>query len=54
MGHLLIESITEPLRVFCNILAFVIPFVINKINHRLHQWGDPPWKRDKVDTKSKK
>ncbi len=41
------ESITEPLRVFCNILAFAVPYVIYKINLRLHEYGDPPWKKEK-------
>lgn len=49
MGNLFIQSITEPLRVFCNILAFVVPYVIYKINFRLHEYGDPPWKKGKAD-----
>jgi len=48
MWQLLIESITEPLRVGCNILAFVVPYAIYKINLRLHEYGDPPWKKDQV------
>lgn len=46
MGRLFMESITEPLRVFCNILAFVVPYVIYKVNNRLHEYGDPPWKKE--------
>lgn len=28
----------------CTILAFVIPYTVNKINEALHKYGDPPWK----------
>lgn len=46
IGRLFIESITEPLRVSCNILVFVVPYVIYKINKRLLKYGNPPWKKD--------
>lgn len=46
MGKLFIESVSDPLRVLCNILAFAVPYGIYKINQRLHKWGDPPWKED--------
>ncbi|WP_085521277.1 hypothetical protein [Tuberibacillus sp. Marseille-P3662] len=28
----------------CTVLSFVVPYTIYKINHYLHQLGDPPWK----------
>jgi hypothetical protein len=28
------------------VLAFVIPYSIYKINDKLHQLGDPPWKKN--------
>lgn len=49
MGSLFLQSVTEPLRVSCTILAFIIPYVIYKINLKLHEYGDPPWKKE--DTK---
>ena len=48
MWELFKESITDTLRVTCNILAFVIPYVIYKINLKLHELADPPWKKDKA------
>jgi len=44
--QILKESVTEPLRVFCNIAAFVIPYGIYKINQHLHKRSDPPWKKE--------
>jgi len=49
MGNMFIQSITDFLRVVCNILAFVIPYVIYKINVHLHKVGDPPWKAEDND-----
>lgn len=49
MGSMFIQSITDPLRVVCNILAFVIPYSIYKANAYLHKIGDPPWKADEKD-----
>src|SRR5699024_8913703 len=34
------------LSIFCNILVFVIPYFVYKINNRLHEYGDPSWKRE--------
>ena len=34
------------LSIFCNILVFVIPYTIYKINNKLHQYGDQSWKKD--------
>lgn len=49
MGSLFIQSITEPLRVFCNILAFAVPYITYKINLRLHEYGDPSWAKNQAD-----
>lgn len=46
MKELFIQSITDPLRVACNLLAFVIPYVVYRINTHLHQIGNPPWKSE--------
>lgn len=45
MWHLFIESITDIQRVITNILVFVIPYTVYKVNQRLHKKGDPPWKQ---------
>lgn len=45
MLDLFVQSVTDPLGVTCNILAFVVPYLIDKINVKLHEIGDPPWKR---------
>lgn len=49
MWYLFIESITSSLRVFCNVLAFVVPYAVYKVNQKLHEAGDPPWKRDEEE-----
>lgn len=52
MKHLFLNSITDATRVICNILAFVIPYIIYIINKRLHEYGDPPWKKDQKKGKN--
>lgn len=29
------------------ILAFLIPYLLYKINSKIHELGDPPWKKNK-------
>lgn len=41
-----VEYMTDWLRMLCTILAFAIPFTVYKVNIRLHEYGDPPWKHD--------
>lgn len=53
MGTLFWQSITDPLRVFCNILVFVIPYMVYKINQRLHKFGDPAWKKKRMSHSKK-
>lgn len=53
ISDLFLESVTEPLRVTCTILAFVIPYTIYKINMFLHERGDPPWKKEEKGTSEK-
>lgn len=49
MWDLFISSITDKFRMICTILAFVIPYSIYKINLKLREIGDPPWKKDDVE-----
>jgi len=39
-------SVTEPLRIFCYITSFAVPYIIYKVNMKLHEIGDPPWKKN--------
>lgn len=45
MWELLIQSITDKLRVLCNVLSFIIPYTVYKLNVKLHELGDAPWQR---------
>lgn len=33
--------------VLCTVLSFFIPFFIYRVTQKLHELGDPPWKKDK-------
>lgn len=46
MWQLFVESLTDGIRVTCNILVFAIPYVVYKTNQKLHEKGDPPWKKE--------
>lgn len=48
MKEVLLVSVTDGPRVLCNILAFMVPYMIYKVNLKLHETGDPPWKKDAV------
>jgi hypothetical protein len=30
----------------CTVLAFLIPFLVYKVNQKLHENGDPTWKKE--------
>ncbi|GAB3800380.1 hypothetical protein [Virgibacillus kimchii] len=47
----LISNLSDGMTVLCTILAFVIPYIIYKINQKLHAIGDPPWKKTGTDTR---
>lgn len=49
MWALFYESITDILRLTCTGLAFLIPYIIYKVNRLLHDYGDPPWKKDEQE-----
>jgi len=36
----------DSLIMICTVLTFVIPYSIYKINGKLHDIGDPPWKKE--------
>jgi len=33
----------------CTILSFVIPVSVYYINQKLHEYGDPPWKKEEKE-----
>lgn len=41
-----VDRVPSHLGLFCTFLAFFIPFVTYRINRKLHQEMDPPWKRE--------
>lgn len=52
MGNLFWQSITDPLRITCNVLAFIIPYVVYRLNVRLQRYGNPPWKKEQNEQSS--
>lgn len=52
MGNMIIERMPTMLGLFCAFLAFFIPFIIYKINERLHKDADPPWKKQEKEQSS--
>ena len=46
MWENLIGRLPEKLILLCTVLSFLIPYLIYKINQKLHKYADPPWKKD--------
>ncbi|ASK61196.1 hypothetical protein CFK37_02805 [Virgibacillus phasianinus] len=46
----LVGRMPEFMVIICTLLAFVIPYLVYKLNKRLHKYGDPPWKKTITDT----
>ncbi|MGY0694615.1 hypothetical protein ACW2QC_17850 [Virgibacillus sp. FSP13] len=38
--------LNETTLIVCAVLAFLVPFITYKINRKLHNFGDPPWKKE--------
>ncbi|WP_171691502.1 hypothetical protein [Paenibacillus germinis] len=45
MLHAFVQLLPSWKVFLCTVLAFVIPYSVNKINEILHKYGDPPWKK---------
>ncbi len=45
MIDLLIGFLPDKLILICTIIAFVVPHSVYKINEKLHEDGDPAWKK---------
>lgn len=37
----------------CTLLAFLIPFSVYKVNQKLHENGDPAWKKEEQKAQPK-
>lgn len=46
MWDKLIGVLPSKVVLLCTVLSFLIPYAISKINTKLHEFGDPPWKRE--------
>ncbi|WP_106494709.1 hypothetical protein [Lentibacillus sp. Marseille-P4043] len=43
----------ETTLIVCAVLAFLVPFITYKLNRKLHNFGDPPWKKEEKGTDEK-
>lgn len=46
MWEQIIGYLPNKIIIVCTVLSFLIPYAIFKINSKLHEFGDPPWKQD--------
>ncbi|HLR69295.1 hypothetical protein [Virgibacillus alimentarius] len=46
MWDKIIGVLPEKMVLICTVLSFLIPYGIYKINSKLHEYGDPGWKRE--------
>lgn len=47
------DMLQEKINYICMFLAFIIPYGINFINRKMHQVGDPPWKKEEDSSRNK-
>lgn len=45
MWENLIGRLPNKLVLICTILTYLVPYVVYKINNKLHKSGDPSWKK---------
>lgn len=46
MWDRVLDILTDKMVIVCTVLVFVVPLSINFINTKMHEAGDPPWKKD--------
>lgn len=46
MWEQVLHTLQDKTVMVCTVLIFLIPFVMNFVNERMHKVGDPPWKKD--------
>ena len=52
MWDYIMNNLPDGITIFCSILAFVIPYVIYKVNQMLHAAADPPWRKEDMDSRN--
>lgn len=52
MWEQIIGYLPEKLVLSCTVLSFLVPYTIYKINTKLHEFGDPSWKREEESKSS--
>lgn len=45
MWERIVGRLPSNMIMFSAILSVVIPMVIYKLNQKIHQYGDPPWRK---------
>ncbi|WP_068676943.1 hypothetical protein [Oceanobacillus sp. Castelsardo] len=51
MWDSILERFPTLLEWFYTLLAFIVPFLVYKVNQVLHEALDPPWKREEKKNK---
>jgi len=44
MWEMILDRIPSTVALVYTVAAFLVPYGIYKLNNKLHQYGDPPWK----------
>lgn len=47
MIDLIVGFLPDKLIVICAFIAFIVPYAVYKVNQKLHEIGDPEWKKQK-------
>ena len=45
MGQFIMDRIPDSMEIMGVICSFAIPYIVYKVNQKLHKSGDPPWKK---------
>lgn len=53
MWEKILDSLPSFKGYLTTVAAFAIPFVVYKLNQKLHQIGDPPWKKSSEENRGK-
>ncbi|HLR08950.1 MAG TPA: hypothetical protein VK136_06765 [Bacillota bacterium] len=46
MWDRLLDTLSDKMILFCTVLSFLLPYMVYKVNTWLHDYGDPPWKKE--------
>lgn len=46
MKEIIIGFLPDKLVLYCTLIAFFLPLITYKVNQKLHEQGDPPWKKE--------